>query len=366
MKNIKYLPVLGLSLMLFASCDSDLDKAVFDASKAKPAEISALDDAYVLDVDQPDAEALTLKWTAPEMGYQAAVTNNIEMDINGKDFAGKVVLASNTTETSYSITTQTLNSKLLDMLENYGMELGPVKVDFRISTSISDAVGQLYSNVVTTTITPYSGEKIYPMVYVVGDYNGWGDTSQKLFSFNSNDIYAGVIDFGEKAANGFKIRGAADGWNNGNWGTLDGAKPDAETATLQLRDDGGSGNISCYSHRFYHFTFDTSKLILTKDYSFDVLGIIGDGAKGWNDNDDVIMEFDAEKQRFYADVTLKDGAIKFRADHKWDTNWGGADGSLSAGGDNINVTAGNYRVYVNVNNPDKLTYELSTKDYDKQ
>lgn len=352
--------------MLFASCDSDLDKAVYDASKARPAEISALDEAYVLDVNKDKDTALTLKWTAPDVGYAAAVTNNIEMDINGKDFAGKTVLASSTTDTSYGITTEALNSKLTSLLEDYGMELGPVKVDFRISTSISDAVGPLYSNVVTTTITPYSGEKIYPMVYVIGDYNGWGNTSQKLFSFNSNDTYAGVIDFAEKAANGFKIRGAADNWNNGNWGTLDEANPDAETATLQLRDDGGSGNISCYSHRFYHFTFNTSTLVLTKDYSFDVLGIVGDGAKGWDDNDDVIMEFDAEKQRFYADVTLKDGAIKFRADHKWDTNWGGSDGSLSAGGGDIKVTTGSYRVYVNINNPDKLTYELSTKDYGKE
>ena len=49
----------------------------------------------------------------------------------------------------------------------------------------------------------------------------------------------------------------------------------------------------------------------------------------------------------------------------WTIGFGGSGGVLTAGGDNIAVTAGNYRVYVNINNQKAMTYELNTRDYGK-
>lgn len=51
-------------------------------------------------------------------------------------------------------------------------------------------------------------------------------------------------------------------------------------------------------------------------------------------------------------VTLKDGMIKFRTDNSWATNLGdnGNDGSLEAGGSDIPVTAGTYKITLNLNN----------------
>ena len=90
--------------------------------------------------------------------------------------------------------------------------------------------------------------------------------------------------------------------------------------------------------------------------------MIGDATPtGWDADTD--MEFNAAKQRFYVDLTLIDGKIKFRADDDWAVNWGGADGVLSAGGADIAVAAGNYRIYVNLNDPANPTYELNAKMY---
>ena len=207
-------------------------------------------------------------------------------------------------------------------------------------------------------MTVTAAEKEYPKVWIIGDYCGWNHAnSQYLFSFSEDEInYEAIVDFGEKAANGFKVTGEA-GWNNGNWGT-DGDAPaaDPEAASITLIDAGNSGNISAYSKRFYSLAFNKSTLELKNQMSFDQIGIIGD-FNSWGE--DVVMKFDTKKQRFYADVEiLADGGLKFRLNGNWDISFGISAGSTSGvldGGDNIPVTAGNYRVYVNLNNSKERT-----------
>lgn len=218
-------------------------------------------------------------------------------------------------------------------------------------------------------MTVTAAEKEYAKVWIVGDYCGWNHAnSQYLFSFSEDEInYEAIVDFGEKAANGFKVTGEA-GWNNGNWGT-DGDAPaaDPEAASITLIDAGNSGNISAYSKRFYSLAFNKSTLELKNQMSFDQIGIIGD-FNSWGE--DVVMKFDTKKQRFYADVEiLADGGLKFRLNGNWDISFGISAGSTSGvldGGDNIPVTAGNYRVYVNLNNSKERTYEFNADDYGKE
>jgi hypothetical protein len=262
-----------------------------------------------------------------------------------------------------------LNNKILSMLDNYNMDLSPVKLAFRVISTISNASNTLVSNVVNTTVTPYSAEKDYPKIYIIGDYCGWNwDNTQHLFSFNSDATYQGIIDFGTKAANGFKISGQAAWVDAVNWGIDSKATaPTSEASSIQLIASGGSGNIQAYSKRFYRFTYNTSSLVLTKDLSFTTLSIVGDAGSevsGWGTKE-VDMNFDPKTQQFYADVDLSDGEIKFRLDHAWDTAFGSkTDGLLDSSG-NIKVTAGKYRIYVNINNPNNMTYKLSAKDYGK-
>ena len=70
-------------------------------------------------------------------------------------------------------------------------------------------------------------------------------------------------------------------------------------------------------------------------------------------------------KRFYADVTLTEGDMKFRLDGAWNTSFGSSTEGLLDSGDNIKVPAGNYRVYVNLNNSANQTYELNAEDYNK-
>lgn len=380
MKTLNYYIALAAALFVLQACESNLEKVTFDSSLATPAKLHALDESYTLDSKKPDETAFTLTWDTPDMNYThdggAAVTNNIEMDLNGKDFSHPRVLAAvSASDTEQAFTNNELNSAILALLKDgYGMDtedeanLGARKFDIRIRSSISDAGKPVYSNTITTTLTPYSMEVSYPEVYLVGDYSAWKwEQAQSLFSFHEDKNYTGVVDFAGKAANGFKLTGTKD-WNNGNWGTS-GSSPDSEAAQVQLIDDGASGNISCYSKRFYRFQFNTSTSLLKKEFGFDVLSVNGDAlqASAGAEATDVDMQFDPVKQRFYADVTLQDGKIKFRADHNSNLVFGAADkeGMLQTDGGDIAVKAGSYRVYVNLNNPSEQTYVLNTTDFGK-
>jgi len=84
-------------------------------------------------------------------------------------------------------------------------------------------------------------------------------------------------------------------------------------------------------------------------------GIVGSGApNGWN-GPDVPFYKTAVDGVLVAYATLTDGEIKFRENNAWANNYGdnGADGTLEPGGANIAVTAGSYKIVMNLNN---LTY----------
>lgn len=369
MKLFNYILIFSSAISLLTSCESDLSKVGYNSDTAKPAILETLQDAYTLDQDSATNNAFTIKWNKPDVGYSAEVTSILQIDLDGKNFANAVTLSSTKTDSTYTPIVSELNNKIISILDTYNMDMTPVKLAFRVISSISNASDTLYSNVVTTTVTPYSAEQDYPKVYIIGDYCGWNfDNSQHLFSFDSDAIYEGVVDFGAKASNGFKISGVS-GWDDSvNWG-LDGstATPEEEASSIQLIASGGSGNIQVYSKEFYRFSYNTSSLMLKKDLSFNTLSIVGDAGNevsGWGTKE-VEMKFDPALQQFYADVELSDGEIKFRLDHAWDTAFGSNTDGLLDGSSNIKVTAGKYRIYVNLNNPDNMTYKFSSKDYGK-
>lgn len=376
MRKIYNLFTLVISVILLGACSDDKE-SVFVASDVVPSTLSPINESYILSAESSDFA--TFSFTQADFGVKVARSYELEASLQ-EDFAEFKQLGQTTftgENGNMTVIAETMNSAILE----WDVEAEqPTTVYFRIKTSATDSSSQptdiyVYSNVISSIITAYSGERIYPMVYVIGSYSNWKwvDGEKKvalnLFSFNSDTNYEGVIDFNGKASEGFKITGQTN-WDNGNYGTSGAA--DSEASEITLIDDGGSGNISCYSKRFYHFSFSKETLVLKKNYGFNVLSIVGnagDEVYEWADPEkngkEVDMNFDPEKQRFYADVELADGEIKFRADHDWALSFGSSNEGLLDSGDNIKVTAGKYRVYVNLNNSSNKTYELNAADYQK-
>ena len=300
-------------------------------------------------------------WSAADYGVPTQINYSLEAATAAAPDA-KVTITSGITTTSAEVDYETLNAILYNDL---GLADGVAEdVNFCIGVKVGE-YAKIYSNVVTVSCKVTAAEKQYPKLWVVGSYNGWAHdaSNQFLFDFAGNDtVYQGMIDFSaineDHSANEFKITGGA-------WGTdehsMNGAH-DAESKTISLVAGGGD-NINVYqAKRFYHLTFDRA-LTLTADVSFDQIGVIGD-FNGWGA--DVVMNFNASKQRFYADVEFPaDGGFKFRLDGGWDVSYGSTGSGVLDSGDNIPVKAGNYRVYLNMNNFAEMTYTLDAKMYGK-
>lgn len=88
-------------------------------------------------------------------------------------------------------------------------------------------------------------------------------------------------------------------------------------------------------------------------------GVIGSAANDWGATPDLPFYQTGTANVYVAYVNLIDGEIKFRENNAWDNNYGdtGADGTLDAGGDNIAVSAGTYKITMNLS---ALTYDIES------
>lgn len=191
----------------------------------------------------------------------------------------------------------------------------------------------------------------YPVIYVPGGYQGgsgygadWTPAdAPNLASVNSDNNYEGYVYFA--AAGQFKFTQGPN-WDL-NWG-----------------DNGGDGtletngaNLSVADAGYYKINVNISDLtysVVKTDW-----GIIGSATPGGWDTD-TNMEFDPDTKTWTAEIDLKAGEIKFRANDGWDINLGdnGANGSLDGGGSNIAIAAaGSYKISMKLGTPD-YTYTI--------
>ena len=114
----------------------------------------------------------------------------------------------------------------------------------------------------------------------------------------------------------------------------------------------------------YNITIDFKKMKFTVEAT-KPWGVVGDAApNGWNGPDVKFRpDFYTENVFVIDNVTLGTGEIKFRYNDAWAVNYGddGADGNLEAGGANIKVTAGKYKIILDLSNASKPKYTLTKK-----
>lgn len=362
MKKLFY-TIIAFAGILAASCSTDEDKLVFDPSSSVAPTLGTLAGTTL----SSDGADLTFEFTQPKYNVDAGVLYALYAS-DSQDFGKQEKLAATIGGTTVTVKQSALNSVILNLGGEPGAEFTVyLRLDSWLATNKNTPVESSLarSGVLSATFVPYSqlilDKDIYDHVWVMGDYSGWShDKSQFLYNYNKDGkTFTGVIDFGEKAANGIKFTGAAS-WDasTGNWGSEAQAE-EAEAKSLKLVNGDGAQNITCYSKRFYAFSLDKNSLMLTKDWGANVIGIVG-GFNDWGNSGlpDTEMNYNADYVRFWADVDFtSDTEIKFRADGKWDYNWG-----KDCGGDNLPVSAGKYRIYLDLN---KKSVELSTSMYGK-
>jgi len=178
-------------------------------------------------------------------------------------------------------------------------------------------------------------------IYEAGVNNGWGSTEQPLYCADGNGTYTGFFyakeDSWTDGKGAFKLRGAADNWGNGNYGTGT-LNDDGLTGTLI--DDGNSGNIMP-APGFYRADVNLANMTY-KLTPIKSVFVVGSALNNDWDNG-VEMTYNFDKLCWECDATFTEaGVIKFKGNGTWDTedgNWGGtADNIINGSNDNIPVS----------------------------
>ena len=367
MKMKRYFWLMAAAVLGLVACQNKLEEVrLVDPSQVVAPVLHELPSEIVITAENM-SETVKFEWDKADFGQPVQYSYSLYGSTDGGQTLVKIY--SNMTDTSIEVPYESFNQVVTTAAEKGGLGLvagEATDVTFVVGATVGSSYQTFYSNPRTVSISPTEAERVYETVWLPGTANGWShNTAQHLFCYaEDGNTYVGVTDFGEGYAdNQFKVTGAA-GWadETGNWGMADPSAP-AESASITLKN-GSQDNITIYrAHRYYHFTFTKDNLGLKMDKGFDKVGVIGLNGDWEND---IVMTLSNNKQLFYVDIDVpSDTEFKFRLDGGWDTNWGGDMSGLTGGGDNIPVSAGQYRVYLNLNDWDHPTAKLSTSMYGK-
>lgn len=337
MKNILKTAAICASLVWLVGCEKDEEKATMNANARVESNISA--STLVLDKTQSNTTALTVSWETKDLGVQLAPVYTVEFE----NIATGKIKPLSAERSPFTLTVKELNEYLVGL----GLKTG-VATDVRVL--VRAALSDQRSLVATKTlkVTPYFDEIKASEWGVVGSAtpNGWNGPDIKMW--NSTD--GNLVAYATLSAGKIKFR------KNNDWGVNLGGS----NGTLSS----GGADIAVAAGT-YKITINVSKNTYTiETYSW---GIIGSGARGWGDNDDVAMTYEGSTNSWVVKNIALDGEIKFRLNHSWGTNFGAdsidnpaaaLEGDIKSGGNNIKVPAGTYNVSFSFDANNKGTYKI--------
>lgn len=347
---INILAVCGVALSLLPSCKKEGMLATSNGGKAGTLTASTstlvLDKAKVSDT----SSVINFSFTAANYGFSAAVTNTLQIDADGDNWANPTSFVMSNKVYSQGFSTPDFNNLVLKLNLPVGVAS---KVNVRIAHSISADVAPVYSNVLSITVTPFN---LTSWVYVPGAYEGstWpnpGPMEDSLVSVTGNGIYVGIINF-PNGANQFLITPKKN-WDN-KWATSAPAtNPSGTSVTYPVVYDGPNNFTAPVAPGYYLITLNTNNntiSIVPADY----YSITGSAVAGWGVDTPMKYINDGNGNWVANNVAMSANEFKFRQDDQWTNSWGpgasaGTAVSSGATGDgNFVVTAaGNYNFTFN-------------------
>lgn len=316
--------------MVLWSCKKDETLTQVGASSG--ATLSASATSMVLTKPNIANTAVTFTLTKPDFGYQAAVSNTLQLSTS-TNFTSPREFSLDAGVLSKSFTVLDLNALLLSMNLPTGVAS---TVNVRVKSTISSSIAPVYSNTVAVTVTPFA---LIEQLIMPGAYQGWNPaTADSLTSETGNGVYIGTIQF-DASGSMFKLMKGKSwaipqyGVGAGGAGTVALGGPDIPGPAMPKKSDGTTD----YAPDNFQVTVDLNSNTIV--YDLNSWGLIGSAtAGGWND--DTVMKYNNTTKTWTVTTTLIPGAFKFRKNHNWGTNLGGSGGNLTAGGADISVAAG--------------------------
>ncbi|MFC4213427.1 SusE domain-containing protein [Pedobacter lithocola] len=320
---MKSLILKSMALSLIAvslwSCKKDETKAIATSGTGGALQTSAT--SVVLDKSKLTTNVITFTLNDASFGYQAAVSNVLQLAVKGTNFATpkEAILDAKAVTKAYN------GLDFNNLLLSLGIPTtSNTDIEIRVKASISNNTAPVYSNVVTVSAKPFP---LTAWIYVPGNYQGWNPaTADSLISATGNGVYTGVIAFdGDK----FKITPAK------KWDIAYG--------------DAGGGKISTSGADINSVTKGAKQLTVDLNANTFTLtplvwSIIGNAVPGSNWSVDTDMKFINDGNNTWTITTpLTAGELKFRLNHDWGT-------SIGDGANNVVIaSAGTYKLTLKLN-----------------
>lgn len=357
MKKIinKVFILFALSVFL-GSCD-DVDTTEMNSAATTVVTLSESD--VVLQDINVGKDALTVTWTQPDFGYNAAATYEVLFDIAGGDFSNAQVVSADGDTFSITLETEQFNNILFNLGVDPEVPTGVI-VQVRAlllpgnTVSVDSEIHSLMVTAYGSPIDPFSLRNMFQ----VGDGTaaGWNPNLNNTPMFRSPDNEDAYTFTGYYLGANLKFVEIKGQWAP-QWGTNDDGATMFRRAT---EDDPDPGAFVIPADGYYTVSFDLSDLSTfsmvaydaSGDDTYETIGILGDATPdGW-DTDMDMTKSDFDPHIWYINgVTLTNGEMKFRADNAWDVDWGSntpISGTGTQGGSNIPVSvAGTYDIWFN-------------------
>jgi hypothetical protein len=341
----KFLALSSISLLMLASCKKNDPVITSNGGKAGALTANAttipLDKAKLNDT----TKVVNFTFSKPSFGYTAAITNTLQIDVAGDNWAKPMSVTLGNSTLSQGYTTAAFNALLLKLNLAAGVAS---HINVRIEHSVGVGAAPVYSNVLSLTVTPFN---LASWVYVPGAYEGstWpnpGPLEDSLYSATGNGVYVGIINF--TAGNNQFLIVPVKNWNN-KWATTDPNGTTSSTVTY----NGPNNFYAPATAGQYWVTFNTNNNTISFAPA-TYYSIIGNAAQGWGTDVDLKYINDGS-QTWVATLPMTqqaapDNGFKIRKNHDWGTAYGTIatpDGKslTSSNGVNIGVAAaGTYKI----------------------
>ncbi len=346
MKKITIILSAILGMATLFSCESEIEKPTLTKAMAPVLLNPDGTREYVLTKENAVSPFETFIWEAADYGLPIVTNYTVQIDVADGDFSTSVNLKESTTQLYQNATVEEFNQRLLDLgLTPEESEMVQVRV---LAGNKNSSVDTLVSNPITLSVVSYDAAKVYPRLYVPGNYQvagGYGDgdwdpSNEKsvIWSVNENGTFEGYINFGVDNAE-WKFS-EEPCWCEADWG--DG------NSDGNLDKD---GNITMITEAGY-YKLNVDWYADPKPWTFlkTDWGVIGSATPGGLDSD-TDMTFDKENLYLTVTMDLIAGEIKFRANDDWALSYGKSDKDGIIGGNNNDIPiaeGGNYTIILDL------------------
>jgi len=350
--------------MMFTSCETEETLNITTPDAAFVLNTPGISTVF-LNFALPDNPAFTISWNDEVTGSSSYT---VEMS-NDADFTSPITLGT-TDANNFSMSVSEFNNALTSTGNSQFKDI-PVYMRVLAGNQISNSVlilATTYPVNAPEITSPTSGDSFALSIDnndIIATTLEWNDPILES-SLNMDIVYTVEValagtDFASPVEAAEVTNTNAVSWTNAqlNAAAIQSGIEADTTGDLDIRvsatiTDNASGTV------LQRITDAITISVTTYATALDLSttwGIIGSAANDWGATPDLPFFKTDTDGVLAAYVNLIDGEIKFRENMAWDNNYGdnGADGTLEPDGDNIAVTAGSYKITMNLND---LTYVI--------